>query len=189
MLLKRFLALNPLRRSLLRPSRASLPRQVLNLASIDLKILKVNRIQGVILDLDNTLISEDDRYLSPNAETWIQKAKEEGFQFFILSNGKRRYRVEFWSHRLNIPALSPAKKPFPFSFRTALIRMQLSSTQVVVIGDSHHTDTLGAWLVGCPSIQVASLPHPHHWWEKGLGKYLHTSYPQHEELWEWNGFR
>lgn len=160
------------------------PREAYRLSTIDLDWLKRSGIQGVILDLDNTIVSEDDRYLSPGAEDWIKEAKLQGFKFFILSNGKRRYRVKFWSHRLDIPAINPARKPFPFAFRKALASMQLKAEQVVVIGDSRHTDMLGALLVGCPSIQVATLPHPFRWWEKLLGKRVQTPYPSDHELWE-----
>ncbi|HEY9636684.1 MAG TPA: YqeG family HAD IIIA-type phosphatase [Coleofasciculaceae cyanobacterium] len=161
-----------------------IPRKAYRLASIDIDSLKKSGIQGIILDLDNTIVSEDDRYLSPGAETWINQAKLQGFKFFILSNGKRRYRVKLWSARLDIPAINPAKKPFPFAFRKALQSMELKPKQVVVIGDSRHTDILGAWLIGCPSIQVATLPHPFRWWEKLLGKRVQTPYPADHELWE-----
>lgn len=165
-------------------SAYNFPREAYRLAFIDADLLKLSGIQGVILDLDNTIVSEDDRYLSPGAEAWIKQAKLQGFKFFILSNGKRRSRAKTWSHRLDIPLINPAKKPFPFAFRKALRYMQLKPKQVVVIGDSRHTDVLGAWLVGCPSIQVATLPHPFRWWEKLLGKRVQTPYPNGHELWD-----
>lgn len=178
-----------LRRGSLQPAkRYALPSEAYNLAAIDLTMLRANGIFGVILDLDNTIVSEDDRYLSPGAEAWIQTAKRAGIKFFILSNGKRRYRVEAWSHRLDVPALSPAKKPFPFAFRKALTVMGLKPAQVVVIGDSRHTDMLGAWFVGCPFIQVATLPHPFRWWEKLFGKRVQTPYPAHLELWDFDQY-
>ncbi|HEY9906869.1 MAG TPA: YqeG family HAD IIIA-type phosphatase [Thermosynechococcaceae cyanobacterium] len=164
----------------------SLPRQTDTLGTLDLQLLQAHRISGVILDLDNTIVSEDDRYLSPGAEAWISQAQQSGLQCFILSNGKRRHRVEFWSRRLNTPAISPARKPFPASFRKALTKMGLKPAQVVVIGDSRHTDMLGAWLVGCPSIQVATLPHPLRWWEQLLGKRVQTPYPAHLDLLDFN---
>lgn len=154
------------------------------LAEINLDELLSPGIQGIILDLDNTIVSEDDRYLSPGSVIWVTRAKNLGFKLFMLSNGKRRYRVEYWSQYLEIPAINPAKKPFPFAFRKAMQHMQLEPHQVVVIGDSRHTDVLGAWFVGCPSIQVASLPHPPRWWEKLLGKYVQTPYPPKYELWD-----
>lgn len=163
-------------------------RKAYTLASIDINLLKASGIHGVILDLDNTIISEDDRYLSPGAEAWIKQAKLQGFKFFILSNGKRRYRVKIWSDRLVIPAINPASKPLPFAFCKALRYMQFQPKQVIVIGDSRHTDILGAWLVGCPSIQVATLPHPFRWWEKLLGKRVQIPYPSDHELWDNDSF-
>ncbi|MGA7933192.1 MAG: YqeG family HAD IIIA-type phosphatase [Kovacikia sp.] len=159
-------------------------RQAHTLASIEINHLLAAGIRGVILDLDNTIISEDDQFLSPHAETWINQAKSLGLQFFILSNGKRHYRVKYWSTQLDIPAINPAHKPFPYAFRLALMAMHLTPKQVVVIGDSRHTDVLGAWLIGSPCIQVASLPHPPRWWEKLLGKYLQIPYPTHLKLWD-----
>ncbi|MBW4520414.1 MAG: YqeG family HAD IIIA-type phosphatase [Scytolyngbya sp. HA4215-MV1] len=164
-----------------------LPKQAITLACVDLGQLSLAGIKGVILDLDNTIVSEDDRYLSPGAEIWIQQAKQKGFRFFVLSNGKRQYRVDAWRQRLEVPILSPAKKPFPKSFRRALLQMELAPHQVVVIGDSCHTDVLGAWLVGCFCIQVTTLPHPPRWWEKLCGRLVQIPYPVEQELWDMNG--
>ncbi|MFH7027721.1 MAG: YqeG family HAD IIIA-type phosphatase [Heteroscytonema crispum UTEX LB 1556] len=163
-----------------------LPRRAYTLASIEIDRLKTCGIKGIILDLDNTIISEDDRYLSPGAEDWIAKAKLAGLDFFMLSNGKRRYRVKYWSHRLNIQAINPAKKPFPGAFQKAIAYMKLHPKQVVVIGDSVHTDVVGAWLLGSCWIQVATLPHPRRWWEKLAGKWVQTPYPSGEELWDFD---
>jgi hypothetical protein len=157
-------------------------REACTLASIELDWLKSSGIQGVILDLDNTIISEDNRYISPSAEAWLKQAKLQGFKFFILSNGKRRERAKAWSEHLDIPIINPARKPFPFAFRKALNHMQLQPEHVVVIGDSRHTDILGAWLTGCHSIQVATLPHAFRWWEKLLGKRVQNPYPDGHEL-------
>jgi uncharacterized protein len=163
---------------------SSLPKYEDTLSTINLNHLILNSIKGIILDLDNTIISEDDLYLSPHAEDWIEQSKNMGIKLFFLSNGKRGYRVEYWSNYFGIPAIHPAKKPFPPSFRKALKHMHLCPRQVVVIGDSRHTDILGAWLVGCRSIQVASLPHPPRWWEKLFGHYVQTRYPKNSELWD-----
>ncbi|NJM73134.1 MAG: YqeG family HAD IIIA-type phosphatase [Scytonema sp. RU_4_4] len=160
------------------------PSQLNRLAELEIDLLKNAGIEGVILDLDNTIVSEDDRYTSPGAEAWIEQAKLQGLKFFLLSNGKREYRAKAWSNRLDIPIINPARKPFPFAFHQALKSMQLEPKQVVVIGDSRHTDILGAWLVGCPSIQVATLPHPFGWWEKFFGKRVQTPYPSGHELWD-----
>ncbi len=160
-------------------------RKLVKLADIDIEWLDSFGIQGIILDLDNTIVSEDDKYLSPDAEIWISNAKQSGFKFFILSNGKRNWRVKFWSLRLDILAISPAKKPFPYAFLRAISCMDLQPKRVVVIGDSLHTDVAGAWLSGCWCIQVSTLPHKPRWWEKLAGKWLQTPYTLND-LWEFD---
>ena len=162
--------------------RHRFPKRIHSLASVSIEHLIASSIRGIILDLDNTIVSEDDRYLSCQAIDWITQAQQRGLKLFMLSNGKRQYRVDYWSQRLNIPAISPAKKPFPSAFHQAIKQMQLNSRRVVVIGDSRHTDILGAWLVGCPSIQVASLPHPPRWWERLLGKYVQMPHTNRQTL-------
>jgi hypothetical protein len=62
--------------------------------------------------------------------------------------------------------------------------MKLKHDQVLIIGDSVHTDIIGALIVGSSYIQVATLPHPSRWWEKLLGKWVQIPYPPGEELWE-----
>lgn len=162
-----------------------LPPQVLTVAAIQHQWLKRLEIRGVILDLDNTIVSEDDRYLSPRSEQWIAEAKSLGLQLFLLSNGRRRHRAQHWAERLALPLINPARKPLPFAFYRALKRMQLEAREVVVIGDSLHTDIIGAWWVGCPCIQVASLPHPPRWWERLAGRWLQIPFPPEEELWNY----
>ncbi|MHC5937614.1 YqeG family HAD IIIA-type phosphatase [Nostoc sp.] len=170
----------------IKEKRHRLPRRIHTLAEIKIDKIKICGVKGIVLDLDNTIISEDDRYLSPCAEDWITQAKLAGLQFFILSNGKRRYRVKYWSHRLDIPALSPAKKPFPPAFRQAIAHMRLPAKHILVVGDSLHTDFVGALLCGCAFIQVATLPHPPRWWEKFAGKWVQIPYPSGGELWNFD---
>ncbi|MCL6752473.1 YqeG family HAD IIIA-type phosphatase, partial [Nostoc sp. CCCryo 231-06] len=45
--------------------RHKLPRHVHTLAQIEIDKIKICGVKGIILDLDNTIVSEDDRYLSP----------------------------------------------------------------------------------------------------------------------------
>jgi uncharacterized protein len=159
------------------------PKQARSLAAISLGRLMDESIQGIVIALDNTIISEDNRYISPYAITWIALAKQLGFKLFILANGNRE-RVTYWSEHLQIPALCTARKPYPVAFCAAITAMQLAPDRVVVIGDSLLTDLFGARLVGCPHIQVASLPHPLKWWEKLIGKYVQIAYPSGYELWD-----
>jgi uncharacterized protein len=170
------------------------PQQIVNLADIPLETLQQQGIQGLILDLDNTIISEDDHYLSPGAIDWLQAAQDQGLELVILSNSSRRFRIERWGRQLGIAAIARARKPFPQAFQRALAQLGLKRQRVVVIGDSFHTDRLGAALMGMRCIQVASLPHPPLWWEYWLGSFVHRPYPESAiadlvKLEDWDAFQ
>ena len=150
----------------------------MTLSTISMKWLRENQIKGLILDLDNTVISEDDRYLSPGVERWLQQVQDSGTQIFLVSNGKREARFIAWKERLHLPGVHRARKPFKSGFNRALRSMNLHPHDVMVIGDSFHTDILGAKISHLRCIQVASLPHPKLWWESLIGAYIQKPYPQ-----------
>lgn len=153
-------------------------RRITCVADINLNTLLILNKRGIILDLDNTLISEDDRYFSPYIQLWIEQAKQKEIKLFILSNSKRRKRVDHWSAYFDISAIGAAKKPLLKNFKQAIFKLGVPKHQIIIVGDAMHTDGLGAWFVGCDWIQVASLPHPMHWWEKLLSSWIHISYPK-----------
>ena len=100
----------------------------------------------------------------------------------LVSNGKRQARCRAWKEKLNLPGIHNARKPFKSGFKQALRSMNLRPHDVIVIGDSFHTDVLGSKISGLKSIQVSSLPHPKWWWEKLIGTYIQNSYPHHYPL-------
>jgi uncharacterized protein len=154
----------------------------ITLSNIPTDWFRENQVKGLILDLDNTIISEDDRYLSPQVENWLRHIKGSGIQIFLVSNGKREARFLSWKERLHIPGIHRARKPFRSGFQRALRSMNLRPHEVMVIGDSFHTDVLGAKISHLRCIQVASLPHPKRWWEKLIGAYIQKPYPQNYPL-------
>jgi uncharacterized protein len=154
----------------------------ITLSDISITWLREQQVKGLILDLDNTIISEDDRYLSPQVESWLSQVKDFGIQIYLVSNGKREVRFLFWKEHLYIPGIHRARKPFRSGFQRALRSMNLRPNEVMVIGDSFHTDVLGAKISHLRCIQVASLPHPKRWWEKLIGAYIQKPYPQNYPL-------
>ena len=152
------------------------------LSDITIEWLKDREVKGLILDLDNTIISEDDRYLSPQVETWLRHVKGSGIQVFLVSNGKRQARFLYWKERLHLPGFHRAKKPFKVGFQRAMRSMNLRPHEVIVIGDSFHTDVLGAKISQLRSIQISSLPHPKRWWERLIGAYVQKPYPGNYQL-------
>ena len=99
-----------------------------SIASIPVEWLKKQQVERVILDVDNTLLS---------------------------NNGGERLRKI--SEAAQIEAVSWAVKPMPWGFKRALKRFGRQQGKVLVIGDQLLTDVLGAKRMGFTALWVRSL--------------------------------
>lgn len=114
-----------------------------NILDITIPFLKENNIQGLILDVDNTLIDFDKRLLE-GAENWVQMLKEEGIRLCILSNSNQKEKVEKVATKLQIPYFYFAKKPLKSGFKKAKEILELENKQIAAVGDQIFTDVIGA---------------------------------------------
>lgn len=114
-----------------------------NILDITIPFLKENNIQGLILDVDNTLIDFDKRLLE-GAENWVQMLKENGIKLCILSNSNQKEKVEKVATKLQIPYFYFAKKPLKSGFKKAKEILELENKQIAAVGDQIFTDVIGA---------------------------------------------
>lgn len=131
------------------------PRAVLpSLLHLTPKWLKERGLQGVILDLDNTLLPYGEEEPSPEHRAWLEALKAE-VPIYLLSNAlpERFARIQ---GRLGLPGHAPALKPW-LGFRRALKALGLSPQEVAVVGDQIFTDVLGGNLVGAYTVLVPPL--------------------------------
>ncbi len=120
------------------------PKEYLNnVKEITIELLKKNHIQGLILDVDNTLI-DFDRNMLQGVEEWIANLKEQGIKCCILSNTNKVDKVEQVAKKLEIPFIYFAKKPLKSGFRKAKELLQLEEKNIAVVGDQIMTDVIGA---------------------------------------------
>lgn len=120
---------------------------------INSELLKKNKITGLIIDVDNTLVDYD-RNLIDGAEEWCEELKSDGIQCMILSNTNKKDKVETVSKVLDVPYIMFAKKPFKSGFKKAKEKLDLKSSQIAVVGDQLFTDVVGANRMGMFSILV-----------------------------------
>jgi HAD superfamily phosphatase (TIGR01668 family) len=109
---------------------------------LDLLELQERGIQGIIFDLDNTLVAWKQDILAPEVVDIIKQAKRLGFKMSILSNALE-HRVEAVANLLDIPYVSRAVKPRKSPFRKALELMGTTQETTAVVGDQLFTDILG----------------------------------------------
>lgn len=133
------------------------PNLILNsLHELEHSTLKELGIQGIIFDLDNTIIPWDSQEMSIEMIKQLNTLLSEGFKICLLSNNMGS-RVKSIAEIFGIPFVSRAYKPAKSGFRNAVTAMELSTNQVAVIGDQLFTDILGGNRLGLVTIWVKPL--------------------------------
>lgn len=118
--------------------------------------LKAHGRSGVLVDLDNTLGEYEQP--DPNLEVirWVNQMQQEGIQVLVFSNNHEP-RVSRFARGLGCAWLSEAGKPNPKAYIHGAELLNLSLSQVAVIGDQIFTDTYGARRAGVSTILVQPL--------------------------------
>ena len=109
---------------------------------LDFQQLKQLNINGVIIDIDNTLVEWDKKYASPRVKKWLKDLELEGFKVCLVSNNTED-RVVTFSEELKLPAIHRAIKPRLGAFNKAMKIMGTTPETTAVIGDQILTDIFG----------------------------------------------
>ncbi len=115
-----------------------------------------NGVEALILDVDNTLISNMVNDPTERVASWINSLRAQGIKLCILSNGKGA-RVKRFNENLGLPVIFDAKKPLKSGFAKALELMDVTASRCAVVGDQLFTDVLGANLSKIKSVLVVPI--------------------------------
>jgi HAD superfamily phosphatase (TIGR01668 family) len=126
------------------------------LCDVPLAELEAAGIRGLILDLDNTVVSWGGSEIAREHLAWVADARDRGFRLVMLSNNFSD-RVTLIAQQMQIPFVASALKPLPTGFLAAVRRLGLPRRQIAVVGDQLFTDVLGARLCGLYSILTEPL--------------------------------
>ncbi len=125
--------------------------------NIDIAALKANGIDGIVLDIDNTLVPYHVPTPTPEVIAFVASLKAAGIAAVIASNNSGE-RVELFAKSLGVFAIHKAGKPLPGGLLKCAAVMGTHRKHTAVIGDQIFTDVLGANLCGMYSILVKPLP-------------------------------
>ena len=127
-----------------------------NIYQIDYEKLKINNIDTLLFDIDNTIAKVDD--LNVPKETFIlfQKLKKQNFKILLLSNNNIK-RATPISKVLDVEVLANAGKPDKIAYDKALDMLNSKKENVVAIGDQILSDIVGAKKYGVKAILVDQL--------------------------------
>lgn len=121
--------------------------------AIDMQALKDKGCRHLIVDIDNTLTPWNDHQINTDLTDWIEGVKAAGFSVCLLSNNQQK-KVQDFAHRLGVSAAPKGGKPSNRAFEGALIVLQGTRQDTVVIGDQVFTDILGGNRAGLYTILV-----------------------------------
>ncbi len=120
------------------------PKEYLNsVKDISIDLLNKNNIKGLILDVDNTLISLDKKMPAGISE-WAKSMKNSGIKICILSNSNKLDKVESVAKIIEVPYIFFGKKPLKSGFLRAKNLLKLENENIAVVGDQIFTDVIGA---------------------------------------------
>jgi len=133
------------------------PKKIVKtLYDIEMNELQQQGIKGIIFDLDNTIIPWDSPEMSPEIIQWLHTLLAQGVKLCLVSNNMGQ-RVKNIAGIFDIPFIARAYKPAKSGFRQAIAVMELTESQVAVVGDQLFTDVLGGNRLGLYTIWVTPL--------------------------------
>lgn len=117
------------------------------------EFLKKKHIEGLLLDLDNTLTTHNNPVVPQSSLEWIGLMKANGIKLMIVSNNHAP-RVTPFAQQLGLDFECEGAKPLTFGYSRAIKRMGLDKRNVAAVGDQIFTDVMGSNLKGIRSIFV-----------------------------------
>lgn len=132
-------------------------RAIESIHQLDLAELAAQGCRLVLLDVDNTLLPWRGEEMPQESIEWVQRGKDLGLQFCLISNTRNVPRLENLAGQLGVKHLAGKFKPSPEMFLQAMRDFGATTDQVVMIGDQLFTDILGANRSGVAAILVKPL--------------------------------
>lgn len=113
-----------------------------NVREITINFLQNNKINALILDVDNTLIDYD-KNLSQDTVEWAENLKKNKIKLYILSNTNKQEKVKEVARKLQVDYIYFAKKPMKSGFRRVQKILNEEPENIGVVGDQIFTDVVG----------------------------------------------
>ncbi|AFY38481.1 HAD superfamily (subfamily IIIA) phosphatase, TIGR01668 [[Leptolyngbya] sp. PCC 7376] len=123
------------------------------------EIVRRNKIKGLILDVDETLVPIRQARASEDLLQWVTEMKRAA-DIWLVSNNLSHQRIGRIAEMVDAPYLLGAKKPSRAKLRKAMDAMDLRPQEVAMVGDRLFTDVLAGNRLGLFTILVEPMVDP-----------------------------
>lgn len=127
-----------------------------DITRVRLEELKKLNIEGLILDLDNTIMAPKSARLDLPVQYWLDVMKR-NFKIVVLTNNKKAFYLEAVRQVLDLPVIGFAKKPWSIGVKEAIDILKLESDKIAIIGDRPLTDIWLGQRYGFKTVLVRAL--------------------------------
>ena len=117
------------------------------------EFLRSQGVQGLVLDVDNTLTGDESQTLDEEVRGWLDTMRAAGIALTIASNNDAA-RVRPFADRVGLQFVSMACKPLPIGLMVARRRMGVKRREMAMVGDQLYADRMAAALYGIPGLMV-----------------------------------
>ncbi|MCC0178990.1 YqeG family HAD IIIA-type phosphatase [Waterburya agarophytonicola K14] len=137
------------------------PNLVLGGTIFDLtpEILQDQNIEGLILDVDETLVPFKQKETSQELQQWIAQIRQTT-PIWLVSNNISHTRIGNIARSVDLPFISAAKKPSRRKLKEAAEAMNLPVEKVAMVGDRLFTDVLAGNRLGMFTVLVEPMIDP-----------------------------
>ena len=123
------------------------------------QILTEHNIKGLILDVDETLVSFGQTETSLELREWIANIRQTT-PIWLVSNNISHARISNIAKSIDLPFIHAARKPSRRRLRQAAKAMDLPVETVAMVGDRIFTDVLAGNRLGMFTILVEPMVDP-----------------------------
>lgn len=132
---------------------------VTSVAEIDLDALSERGIEGLLIDVDNTIIAHGSPEVSPARLDWMERACDR-FKVCLVSNSVTGRRMRRLAEAMGIPGINVwhwDRKPLTGGVKRAMRMLGTEPANTAMIGDQVMTDVIAGNRSGVYTIWVEKI--------------------------------
>ncbi len=120
------------------------------------ELLAQHHIQGMVLDVDDTIVPIGCSMADPNLMLWIEQIKQL-IPLWLVTNNPSQVRIGAIADSLSVPYFLSAAKPSRRKLRQAVEAMKIEPARVAMVGDRVFTDVLAGNRLGMFTILIEPI--------------------------------